>query len=84
MTFSPGYTPNNDYYTPDKMRSDYERKNPGKSFENYLNQAERQYGKGSVDVIKNDLTPSAPAKPAPKAPAKPAAKAPARTARKKK
>jgi hypothetical protein len=74
MTFSPGFTPSDDYYKPDQLRNDYERKNPGKSFENFLNQAESEYGKGSMDVIKKGLTSKAPAKPAPKAPAKSAPK----------
>lgn len=44
-----------DYYTPDRLRQDWERLNPRKSFANYLNEAENKYGKGSMDVIRSGL-----------------------------
>ena len=37
--------PNNpDYYTPDQLQKDYERANPGKSFNAFLSDAESKYG----------------------------------------
>ena len=70
-SWSSGPSGSDNYYKPDQLRSEYERKNPGKSFENFLNQAESEYGKGSMDAIKKGLTSKAPAKPAPKVLGKP-------------
>ena len=79
MVFFPGgqSSNNQDYYTPDRMRSDYERSNPGKTFETFLNEAEGKYGKGSVDAIRRGITPKKEAttsKPQPKPTSKPTPK----------
>ena len=83
MVFFPGgqSSNNQDYYTPDRMRRDYERSNPGKSFETFLNESEGRYGKGSVDAVRRGVTPKKeittpgfPSKPEPRPPAKPPSK----------
>jgi hypothetical protein len=60
VTAAPSNPPDN--YGPDRLRKEYKLANPGKSFEKYLNEGEKKFGKGSMDPIRKGLTPKAPTK----------------------